>query len=153
MAFKINIGDKGRTFKLEVNTESLIGKKIGEAIEGKELKPELEGYELEITGTSDIAGFPGAKNIDSSGLKKVLLKKGFAMKGYKKRRKTSIKIKGLRLKKTLRGSIISKDVVQINTKVKKAGNKKLEEVFAEQIKAKEEKPAEQTAEIKSEEKK
>lgn len=136
MAFKINLGDKGKTFKLEVNNESLIGKKIGEKIHGKELKNELEGYELEITGTSDKAGFPGSKDIEGFSLKRVLLTKGKFMKGYKKRRKTRIKIKGLRLKRSLRGNQISKDTLQINTKVIKLGHKNLEEIFPEQNKVK-----------------
>ncbi len=56
MPFKIDISEKGRTFKLDLDTEVLVGRKIGDKIEGKELKQELEGYELEITGTSDKAG-------------------------------------------------------------------------------------------------
>ena len=57
MVFKINIAEKGKTFKVEVDTEALIGKKIGDKIDGKDIKNELEGYELEITGSSDKAGF------------------------------------------------------------------------------------------------
>lgn len=144
MAFKINIGDKGKTFKLEADSESIIGKKIGEKIEGKELKSDLDGYELEITGTSDKAGFPGSKDIEGFSLKKVLLSKGKFMKGWKKRRKSRIKVKGLRKKKTLRGNQISKDTMQINTKMIKQGHKKLEEIFPDQNKPKE-KPAEQAA--------
>ncbi len=141
MPFKINISHKGKTFKLETENESLIGRKIGEKLDGKELKTELEGYELEITGTSDKAGFPGMKEIEGSGLKRVLLTKGFGMK--KKPRKEGKKgktrmPKGLRLKKTVRGNTISKDTIQINTKVIKIGNKKLEEIFADQLKQKEE---------------
>ncbi|MBU1136301.1 MAG: 30S ribosomal protein S6e [Nanoarchaeota archaeon] len=120
MPFKINISEKGKTFKLEADTEFLIGKKIGEKISGKELKPELDGYELEITGSSDKAGFPGMKEVEGLALKKVLLKKGFGMKNSKK---------GIRLKKTVRGNTISKSTIQINIKVLTSGNKKLEEIF------------------------
>lgn len=143
MAFKINIGEKGKTFKLEVDNENLIGKKIGDNITGGEVKKELEGYEFEITGTSDKAGFPGMKDLDIPNLKRVLLEKGFAMKQSRP--------KGLRLKKTVRGNQITKDIMQINVKIIKSGSKKLEEVFPEQNKPKE-KPAEAT-EIKPEEKK
>lgn len=136
MAFKINIGEKGKTFKLELETEDLIGKKIGEKIDGKELKPELAGFELEITGTSDKAGFPGKKDVDGLALKRVLLTKGKFMKGYVKRRKKTIKIKGLRQRKTVRGNQISLDTIQINTRVIKSGSKKLEEIFPEQNKPK-----------------
>ncbi|MEK6820374.1 MAG: S6e family ribosomal protein [Nanoarchaeota archaeon] len=136
MPFKINISEKGKTFKIETETEFLMGKKIGEKLEGGEIKPELSGYELEITGTSDIAGFAGMRTIEGEGLKKVLLKKGFGMKKSRP--------KGLRLRKTLRGNMISKNTVQINLKVLKVGNKKLEEIFPKA----EEKPAEKKAEVK-----
>jgi len=138
--FKINISNKEKTFKIETDTEALIGRKIGEKIEGKELKKELEGYELEITGTSDIAGFPGSKKIEGSNLKKVLLKKGFGMRKKPRRegKRGSKRLpKGLRLKKSLRGNTISKDTIQINTKVIKSGLKNLEEIFPEQNKPKE----------------
>ena len=32
MPFKLNIAEKGKTFKLEVDSESLLGKKIGELL-------------------------------------------------------------------------------------------------------------------------
>jgi len=139
MPFKINISEKGKTFKLETDTELLTGRKIGEKLDGKELKRELEGYELEITGTSDIAGFPGAKDVEGSGLKKLLLKKGKFMK--------TSHPKGLRLKKSVRGNTISKETIQINAKVIKSGGKKLEEIFPEQNQPK------QKEEIKPEEEK
>jgi len=55
-------------------------------------------------------------------------------------------IKGLRLRKTVRGNTVSRETVQINMKVIKAGRKKLEEIFpkSEQTEqAAEEKPAEE----------
>ena len=119
MAFKINISHKGKTIKYEIENEGLIDKSIGETISGNEISPELEGYELEITGTSDKAGFPGFKEYSGSGLQKVLLTKG---KGMWDRRK------GVRLRKTIRGNLISASTVQINTKVLKEGRKKFEEI-------------------------
>ena len=138
MAFKINISDKeGKSWKLEIETESLSGKVLGDNIDGKELKSDLEGYEFEITGGSDIAGFPLSKNVEGLGLKKVLLTKGFGMKDNRK---------GLRLRKTLRGKQISSAVVQINVKIIKEGSKKLNEIFPEQNKPKEAKAAAPVAE-------
>ncbi|MEM4270465.1 MAG: S6e family ribosomal protein [Candidatus Pacearchaeota archaeon] len=142
MPFKINIGTKeGKTFHLETESEALIGKKIGEIVQGEDIAETLKGYEFEITGTSDKAGFPGLKEIEGQALKQVLLTYGVGMK--KKPRKEGrkgkkTKPKGLRLKKSVRGNTISKDTVQINIKVKKEGSKKLEEIFPEQIKKKEE---------------
>ena len=133
MAFKINLSEKNKTFHLETETEELIGKKIGDKISGKELLGELSGYEFEIKGTSDKAGFPGKKEVEGPALKGILLKKGPFL------HKTPHP--GFRRKKTVRGNEISSNVVQINLKVIKKGGKSLEEIFPDQCqpKAKEEK--------------
>ncbi len=56
MPFKVNIGIKeGKTFKVETDSENLIGKRIGDSFYGEEISPNLSGYEFEITGTSDKA--------------------------------------------------------------------------------------------------
>jgi len=160
MPFKINVSLKGKTKKYETDNEYFIDRTIGEKIQGKEVADELDGYELKVTGTSDKAGFPGLKKYPGATLKKVLLKKGMAMKD---------KRKGVRLRKTIRGNTISLDTVQINTIVEKEGAKKFDEIFKkEEVKEegaetasenKEEKPAEnkeekpvEQAEEKAEEK-
>jgi|SRR3989344_1965439 len=137
MPFKLNISDKGKAWKLETESEFLINKSVGENISGKEIKSELEGYELEITGASDMAGFPHSINVEGLGLKRLLLKKGWGM--HDKR-------EGVRLRKTVRGKIISQSTSQINLSVVKQGSKPLAEVFPDQNKIKEEaKPAEAPA--------
>ncbi len=135
MPFKININDKsGKTYKLELETEELVGKSLHDKIPGKILLPDLEGYEFEISGTSDKAGFTSMKEVPGVGLKKVLLSYGKGMKkrpkheGKNKRSDTTPK--GLRLRKTVRGKIISDVITQINLKIVKEGKKKLSEVFA-----------------------
>lgn len=120
MAFKINISHKGKTYKLETEDEVLIGKKIGETLKGDELSSDLKGYELEITGTSDISGIPGFKGIEGIAYTRKLLTFGPGMKN---------KERGLRLRKTLRGEEISLKTIQINTKVKKEGQKKFSELL------------------------
>lgn len=146
MPFKINIGAKdSRTFKLESDTENLVGKKIGESVSGNDIDAKLSGYELEITGTSDKAGFPGLKEVEGVSLKKVILTHGTGMRKFRP--------KGFRIKKTVRGNIISRDTIQINLKVTKTGEKKLEEIFPEQVKAKEEKKEEAKPESMKEEQK
>lgn len=140
MPFKINISDKsGKTYKLELENEGLNGKEISEKIPGNELLPALEGYELEITGASDKAGFPSFQNIEGIGLKRVLLTYGKGMKKRPKQegkwKRTKNRPKGLRLRKTVRGKVISPDVVQINLKVTKHGIKPLIEIFPEQNKS------------------
>jgi len=56
---------------------------------------------------------------------------------------------GVRLRKTVRGKVISEKVVQINMKVLKHGKKKLEEVFPDQNKVPE-KVVEKVVEKKTE---
>ena len=137
MVFKLVIGDKAKSWKLETEDEVLVGKSIGEKIEGKELSANFSGYEFEITGGSDSAGFPMAKDVEGMGLKRVVLSNGWGMRDN---------TEGLRLRKTVRGKTISQSISQINMKVLKHGSKKLEEIFPEQNKIAEAKPAEQPVE-------
>ena len=146
--FKINISEKtGKTFHIESEAEAHIEKELHDKIPGSEIAESLNGYEFEITGASDKAGFPSLEIIEGIGLKKVLLSYEKGMKrrpkkeGTKKRSKN--KPKGLRLRKTARGRVISQDIVQINLKILKEGAKKLSEIFPEQNKAKETKTEEQ----------
>ena len=140
MPFKINIGTKqGKTYKLETESEALVGKALGEIIKCKDISPSLDGYEFEITGTSDKSGFTSMKDVEGIGLKKMLLGYG---KGMRKRPKREGKRKrsnptpsGLRLRETVRGKIISNAIVQINLKPTKEGPKKLSEIFQEQNKS------------------
>ncbi|MCX8158801.1 MAG: eS6 family ribosomal protein [Candidatus Pacearchaeota archaeon] len=141
MAFKLNISEKGKSWKLEIDNDIFIGKMIGDIVRGEEIKPELEGYELKISGGSDSAGFPLSKDVEGLGLKSVLLKRGWGMR---------TKGKGLRLRKTVRGKVISNAVSQINLNVEKTGKKPLSEIFPEQNKPKEKK---KEGETKTEEKK
>ena len=79
MVFKINIGDKGKTWKIETESEFLVGKSIGDKVDGKDIKAELEGYEFELKGGSDQAGFPMYKEAEGIGIKKVLFSKGWGI--------------------------------------------------------------------------
>ncbi|MEK6840338.1 MAG: S6e family ribosomal protein [Nanoarchaeota archaeon] len=144
MPFKINVSDKtGKTYKFELDaeSESLLGNELGNKIQGKDLLPGLEGYELEIAGANDGSGFTSHKDVQGIGLKKILLTYGKAMhqrprkEGKKKR--SNMKPKGLRLRRTVRGRTISEETVQINLKILKQGSKMLSEIFPEQNKPKE----------------
>lgn len=137
VTFKINLSTKdGKTYHLESDSESLIGKSIREKVNGEELNADLHGYVFEITGASDKAGLPALELVEGVGLKGVLLKYG---KGMKERGN------GLRRRKTIRGKVISDNIVQINLKLLKSGGKKLEEIFSEQNKVKEEAKAVEVA--------
>ncbi len=125
MPFKINVAHKGKTYKFESEDEFLVGKKIGESFEGSELNQKLKGYNLLITGTSDISGIPGFKGLEGIGYHRRLLTLG---QGMKDRRK------GMRLRKTNRGEEISVKTIQINMKVTKEGEKKFDELVKKEEK-------------------
>jgi len=151
MAFKFNISEKtGKTFKLESEATSLIDKELHDKIQGTELSEDLEGYEFEITGASDKSGFTSMKEVPGFGIKKVLLTygKGFKVKPKRegKKKQSNPTPKGLRMRKTVRGKIISEDIRQINLKILKEGKKKLSEIFPEQNKAPEAPAAEEKKE-------
>ena len=139
MPFKINISEKGgKTYKIEIESEAIIGKELHDKISGEDISPELKGYELEITGASDKSGFTAMKDVEGIGLKKVLLTYGKGMqKRHRKEGKKKLsnkRPKGLRLRRSVRGKIISPEISQINLKVLKQGDKKLLEIFPDQNK-------------------
>jgi len=140
--FKINISEKsGKTYHLESESEELNGKELHNKIEGKDINPELSGYEFEITGASDTSGFTSMENVEGTGLKRLLLGYGKAMhrrpRREGKKKVSNFTPKGLRMRKTVRGKVISPAIVQINLKILKEGNKTLSEVFPDQNQPKE----------------
>jgi len=151
VAFKINISEKnGKTYHLEAESEELMEKELHDKINGKDISNDLSGYEFEITGASDSAGFTALEEVEGTGLKKVLLSYGKAMhkrpRREGKKKVSNFKPKGLRMRKTVRGRVISPSIVQINLKILKEGDKKLSDLYPEQNQPKEkriEKPVEQ----------
>jgi small subunit ribosomal protein S6e len=144
MAFKINISEKnGKTYHLELESEEMIGKELHDKIYGKDISANLEGYEFEITGASDSAGFTALESVEGTSLKKVLLGYGKAMhkrpRREGKKKVSNFKPKGLRMRKTVRGKVISPAIAQINLKILLEGSKKLSEIFPEQNQPKEKK--------------
>ena len=146
MPFKINISEKnGKTFHTELESEALLGKEIHGKVNGIEVSPDFAGYEFEIAGASDKAGFPVREDVEGIGLKGVLMSYGIGMKRRSrregKRKRSHFTPKGLRLRKSARGKIISTEIMQLNLKVLKHGEKKLSDIFPEQNKPKAEAPA------------
>ncbi|MBT4651000.1 30S ribosomal protein S6e [Candidatus Woesearchaeota archaeon] len=133
--FKLVLGTKdGKSFQKEVKSpeaDVLLRKVVGEKVEGKGLG--LEGYEFEITGGSDKAGFPMRKGIKER-RKRIMVSGGVGFSG-KDRNKN--KKKGLKRKKTVCGERIDSNIVQINLRVLKEGKAGLGEAPVE------EKPAEE----------
>lgn len=117
--------EKGRTFHTEADESIFIGMKLGDVVQGKDISKDLQEYEFVIAGASDKSGFPALSELEGIGRKGMLLKYGKGMR--------QTKPKGLRLRKTVRGSTIAADIAQINLKVKKEGSKTLNEIFGKTI--------------------
>ena len=136
--FKIIISDpeagKSRFVEVEgTQAVPLIGRKLGEVIDGSVVK--MSGHKLKITGGSDKDGFPMRPNVHGGVRVRAILSEGV---GFHSSRK------GERQRKTLRGNVITEEIVQINMKIvekpKKA--KKLKGKKKKQPKRKEEKKEE-----------
>lgn len=145
-AFKFVISDPEtrKSYQLEVDQSKaigLVGKKIGEDFEGNIIG--LAGYSLKITGGTDKDGFPMHSSVKGIGKKRVLLAHPPCFHP---------KLKGQRKRKTVRGNSISEDIIQINCKVVKKGEKPLEELVPKKVKP-EEKPKEKKVEEKKKEEK
>ncbi len=140
--FKIVINDvkQGKSYQSVLDNDNFIGKKIGEKVEGNVVG--LQGYELEITGGSDTAGFPIRRDVDGSGRKKILIGKGVGLKKV---------AKDVRKKKSVRGNIISDQIKQINLKIIKYGSKDVKELLEIKEDVKEEKKEEKHKEEKKHE--
>ena len=139
MAFKFEIGDpkSKKTFHLEAEAEALLGKTIGEKVSGEEIDSKLSGAELEITGASDKSGFPHHAKLEGTGLRRILLVRGFGLKKRHKKKKTSrgVLVRGVRMRRTVRANTITSDTVQINLKVIKQGSKSIAEILGKEAKA------------------
>ena len=128
--FKVIVSDPadGTSQSMELEESQavpLIGRKLGETIDGSAVK--LSGYKLQITGGSDKDGFPMRPNIHGGVRVGAILSEGV---GFHSTRK------GERKRKTIRGNVITDSIVQVNMKVlEKPKGKKAE-------KPKEEAPAE-----------
>ena len=129
---KVVINDSnGKSYSIELGEDSakhLYGKKIGDKIRGEIL--DLEGYEFEIRGGSDKDGFPMMKSLDGVKRKRVLLRKGFGLRKYKRKKAN----KGLRVRRTVRGNTIDVDIKAVNLKVIKKGKVDLGEIFKKEDK-------------------
>ena len=90
----------------ETQAVPLIGRKLGEVIDGTAVK--LSGYKLKITGGSDKDGFPMRPDIHGGVRVGAILSEGV---GFHSTRK------GERKRKTLRGNVITDAIVQLNMNV------------------------------------
>jgi small subunit ribosomal protein S6e len=109
--FKIFISDpetgKSKTLELEEDRAMpLIGRKVKEVIDGAVVN--LPRYKLQITGGSDKDGFPMRPNVHGGVRRKVLLRGGVGFNPQSD---------GQRKRKTVRGNVITDEIIQINLKI------------------------------------
>jgi len=108
--FKVIVSDSDGTSQSmeleETQAVPLVGRKLGEVIDGAAVK--LSGYKLKITGGSDKDGFPMRPNIHGGVRVGAILSEGVGFHSSQK---------GERKRKTLRGNVITDAIVQINMKV------------------------------------
>jgi small subunit ribosomal protein S6e len=132
--FKVIVSDPeagtSKTVELEeARAAPLIGKKIGDVLDGSVV--DLPGYKVQITGGSDKDGFPMRPNVHGGVRRQVILSGGTGFNPPSG---------GARRRKTIRGNVITDEIVQVNMKViekpkppkeKKPKEKKEKEVEAE----------------------
>ena len=105
----------------EDKLNEIIDKKIGDVIEGSSISNVFEGYKFKITGGFDKDGFAMKNGILSQGKKKVLLTKGCSLfrfrRGYHRT--------GIRIRRLVRGCIVSHDIKNLHLKIIKKGPKEI----------------------------
>jgi len=134
--FKIVVNDtkKGKSHNVQVSghhANSLIGKKIGDEVDGIFIS--LPGYKLLITGGTDKDGFAMRKDFPGIGRRRLLLSGGLGF---------NAKENGIRRKKSVKGNTINQDIVQINMKVVKYSTKPIDKLLTVEKKEDEDKKEE-----------
>ncbi|MGA9388326.1 MAG: 30S ribosomal protein S6e [Candidatus Bathyarchaeia archaeon] len=111
----------------ETRAAPLIGRRVGEVLDGS--IADMPGKKVQITGGSDKDGFPMRPSVHGGVRRRVILSGGVGFNPQNE---------GARRRKTVRGNVITDEIVQINLKiVEKAKPKE-----AKKTKEKKEKPAE-----------
>jgi len=109
--FKVIVSDpQAGTSKVveieEARAVPFIGRRLGEIIDGSAV--DLPAHTVQILGGSDKDGVPMLGNVHGGVRRRVVLSGGAGFKATKK---------GERKRKTVRGNIITDEIVQINMKI------------------------------------
>lgn len=123
--FQVVVADPetGRTYQFEIEGQSanrFMGRELGETVDGGAVG--LDGYELEITGGSDVTGRPMREDVSESGLTELLLSGGTGFNPTSD---------GERRRVTVRGREISDETRQINATVLTRGDRPVDELVGE----------------------
>jgi small subunit ribosomal protein S6e len=122
--FKVIVSDPetgtSKAVELEESRAApLVGRRIGEIVEGALV--DLPAHKLKIVGGSDRDGVPMRPSVHGGVRKKVILSGGVGFKP---------KNSGERKRKTVRGNVITDEIVQVNTKIVEKPKKAKEEKTA-----------------------
>ena len=130
LAFEILLSD-------EKYKAALVGKRIGEVIDGKEIG--LAGYQFKITGGTDKYGFAHHPAIEGTELKRVILRAppGIRFTRYKVPKRDGgykyIDLRNVPRKKTVRGNMISEVTRQVNLVIVSRRGQSIKEMKKESI--------------------
>jgi len=121
--FKIVLSDPetGKAYNIELGSDkagTIVGRPTGGEVDGAAIG--LSGYKLRITGGSDGNGIPMRPDIPEGVRRKVLISSG---PGFKSTRN------GIRRRKTVRGRVVTTEIVQVNAVVTKKGKKSLDSIL------------------------
>lgn len=98
---------KSKTFEVEgVQATPLLGRRIGEIVDGSTMG--LGRVKLLITGGSDKDGIPMRPEVGGGVKKYILISDG---PGFRPKKE------GIRVRKLVRGNMITEDILQVNMKV------------------------------------
>ena len=109
--FKVIVSDpEAGTSKVveleEARATPLIGKKISEVVDGSII--DLPGHKAQIVGGSDKDGFPMRPSVHGGVRRRIVLSGGVGFMPTNE---------GIRKRKTIRGNVITDEIVQINMKI------------------------------------
>ncbi|MCW3995619.1 MAG: 30S ribosomal protein S6e [Candidatus Bathyarchaeota archaeon] len=125
--FKVIVSDpQAGTSKVveleEARAAALIGRRVGETIDGSVV--DLPAHKVQVMGGSDKDGVPMRANVHGGVRRSVVLSGGAGF---------NPKNKGERKRKTVRGNVITDEIVQLNMKiVEKPASAKVPEAKPEQ---------------------
>lgn len=108
--FKLIVSDPDGTSKAieleETRAAPLIGRRIGEVLDASVAG--MPGKKMQITGGSDKDGFPMRPSVHGGVRRRIILSGGVGFNPQSE---------GARRRKTVRGNVITDDIVQINLKI------------------------------------
>ena len=90
----------------ETRAAPLIGRRVGEVLDGSIV--DMPGKKVQITGGSDKDGFPMRPSVHGGVRRRVILSGGVGFNPQNE---------GARRRKTVRGNVITDEIVQINLKI------------------------------------